>query len=322
MSTKFAVCTAWSFLRVGTVMSAVALAVCAATTASATDADIVNADGFEPHVAPFGFTTTFLGTGQLDGQLNPPGFGQLLTQPGQWLRTKGPGLSSATVQTAVVESGLQAVRVDKAPNSDDRWAVPVNGQGYPDYPNPIPPEPPQPFICVSWDMLVLDSGGDPLNDEYGPLFGVETYDDDGNPVALLASMFVDSSSGDVLYQAPGMGFLTATGSSVAFNTWNEFHIELDYATHTYGLFLNGAFLLTSAFVDDGIIAGGLTEFSDADIATVAAFSSNASQILAGTAYFDNFVAKEGRCVPEPQVLGILATSLLSGVGIRRRKLLK
>ena len=85
----------------------------AAGTAFASDDDIVNANGFEP-TPPYGFSTTFLTTGQLEGQFNPPGAGQLFT-PGQWLRTKGPGLSTATVENTVFApgGGTQAVQVDK-----------------------------------------------------------------------------------------------------------------------------------------------------------------------------------------------------------------
>src|SRR5262245_16335719 len=119
----------------------------------ADDDDIVNAMGFEPP-----FSTVFLGTGQLEGQINPPGEGQVIS-PGQWLRTKGAGASTAFVQAATFApgGGTQAVRVDRAANSDQRWAVPVNHLGYPDYPSPFPPEPAQPCICITWDMRVEQS---------------------------------------------------------------------------------------------------------------------------------------------------------------------
>src|SRR5687767_4775372 len=76
--------------------------------ALADDDDIVNSSGFETP-----FTTTFGGTGQLEGQVNPPGEGQVLS-PGQWLRAPATGASTARVQSAVVEpsAGVQAVRVD------------------------------------------------------------------------------------------------------------------------------------------------------------------------------------------------------------------
>jgi hypothetical protein len=277
-----------------------------ASNAWATDADIVNAAGFEPP----SFTTTFLGTGQLEGQVNPPGFGQVIS-PGQWLQTKGPGLGTARVQSTVVKNGVQAVEVNKAANSDDRWAVPVNHLGYPDYPNPFPPEPAQPCICIAWDMRVQQSAGNG-DTTFGPFFGVEAYDDDGNPVGLLGSLGVDAATGDVLYQAAGTGFLTETGVLVSFGAWNHFQIKLDYSTHQYDVILNGVKLIPSiGFVDQTNIPGGLNEFSDADISAIAAAGNAASLALTGTAYYDNFLVREGMCnlVPEP------TTSVLTAMGL-------
>ena len=80
--------------------------------ALALDRDIVNAAGFE---AP-SFTTTFLGTGQLEGQVNPPGFGQVIS-PGQWNMTVGGTTTEAVVQNTVVPpvgGGLQAVKVTRS----------------------------------------------------------------------------------------------------------------------------------------------------------------------------------------------------------------
>jgi hypothetical protein len=287
---------------------AIVAVTCIVSAARADDDDIVNANGFE-----LPFSTLFLGgTGQLEGQVNPPGEGQIIP-PGQWLRTQGSGASTARVQSAVVASGLQAVRVDRVAFENPRWAVPVNHLGYPDYPNPFPPEPQQPFICISWDMRVEQAQGSAL-EVFGPFFGVEAYDDDGNEVGLLGSLGVDATTGDVLYQAPGTGFLTETGSTVNFGQWNRFAIELDYSTDTYKAFLNFAPLGTFGFVDPG-----LNQFSDADIAALAAAGDQASQALAGTAYFDNFLVREGICppIPEPATLGLAAVGFMGAV-IRRR----
>jgi hypothetical protein len=224
----------------GSAVFAVVLA--SASLATADDDDIVNAMGFEPN-PPYGFTTTFGGTGQLEGQINPPGEGQVIS-PGQWLRTKNVGASTAFVQAGVFApgGGTQSVKVDRAANSDQRWAVPVNHLAYPDYPSPFPPEPQQPCICITWDMRVEQTIGP--QDTFGPFFGVEAYDDDGNPVGLLGSLGVDATTGDVLYQAADTGFLTETGSLVNFGDWNRFHIKLDYSTHQYSVFLNNAMLGT------------------------------------------------------------------------------
>jgi hypothetical protein len=288
-----------------------AVLACGVNRTLADDDDIVNAGGFE-----LPFTTVFGGTGQLEGQINPPGEGQVIS-PGQWLRTQGGGSSSAVVQSTVFApgGGTQAVRVDRGANSDSRWAVPVNALGYPDYPNPFPPEPAQPLICISWDMRVEQS---PIPvDGFAPLFGVEAYDDDGNPVALMASLLVDSGTGDVLYQAQDTGFLTETGSAVAFGAWNRFHIELDYSTHLYELRLNNTSLGTFGFVDQNNVVGGLNQFSDADIAALAGGGDPASLAATGTAYFDNYLVREGMCIPEPAA-AVLAAMGIGGLYVRRR----
>ncbi len=297
----FSASRAPAILKVG--LSLIAALACfgAVENASAIDRDIVNTFGFEAPV----FTTTFELSGQLEGQVNPVGFGQAVS-PGQWERTKGPGQSTAVIQTAVPgPSGIgQSVQVDRIANSNDRWAVPVSG--YPAYPIAPVGEDPQPHICISWDMLVEQAAGDPDNEVFGPLFGVEAYDDDANPVSLLGALWVDATTAEVLYQQPGTGFLTPI-SSVTFGTWNNFQIQLDYSTHEYSIFLNNALLGTFDFVDDANVLGGLNEFSDADIAAVAGADNAASIALTGTAFFDNFRVHEGACIPEPSttILAIL-----------------
>src|SRR5688500_6106516 len=156
---------------------------CVAGTAMADDDDIVNANGFE---LPFSILAG--GTGRLEGQVNPPGEGQVIP-PGQWQRTPG-GTSSAVVQTSVVQSGLQAVRVDRAANNDARWAVQVDHLGYPDYPNPFPPEPAQPFICIGWDMRGGQSGG--AGGRLGPFVGIEAYDG-ATGIGMLGSRADDAT---------------------------------------------------------------------------------------------------------------------------------
>lgn len=286
------------------------------------DDDIVNANGFEPGTPPNGFSTTFLTTGQLEGQFNPPGSGQLVS-PGQWLRTKNPGTSTATVENTVFApgGGTQAVQVNRAANSFDRWAVPVDALGYPDYPNPTPPEPAQPCICITWDMRVQGPAGINNGNQFGPYFGVESYDDAGNPVALLGSLGVDATTGDVLYQAAGSGDLTETGVTVAFGQWNRFQIKLDYSTHKYTTYVNGALVgAITTFVDDAANPGQLNEFSDADIAALAAAGDSVSMGLTGTAYYDNFTVREGVCaVPEPASIGLAFVGLCGVVGGRRRR---
>jgi hypothetical protein len=285
------------------------LLACLVGVASADDDDIVNANGFE-----LPFTTVFGGTGQLEGQINPAGEGQILP-PGQWQRTPG-GTSTAVVQSAVFApgGGTQAVRLNRAPNNDVRWAVQVDHLGYPDFPNPFPPEPSQPLICISWDMRVEQTTG--AAGTVGPFFGVEAYSSTALGVGLLGSLGVDASTGNVLYQASGTGALTDSGSRVNFGQWNHFDIELDYSTDQYTISLNFAKLGTFGFVD-----GNLNQFSDADISAFSAAGDPASQALTGIAYYDNFLVREGACpIPEPATPALALVGLMTLVALQRARM--
>src|SRR4051812_17421163 len=116
--------------------------------------------------------------------------------------TAGSGTSTATIENTIVNSGTQAVQVVKAgaANSDRRWAVPVSG-----YPT-------QRYVLVDWDMRVSQPS---ILTGFGPFFGMETYDATIAP-AVLGTLGVDATTGDVLYQAQGTGALTETGTVVNF----------------------------------------------------------------------------------------------------------
>lgn len=185
------------------------------------------------------------------------------------------GTGTATVQASVGTSGSQGVKVDKSAGSDSRWGDLVSG-----YPT-------ERFIMIDWDMRVLGTGASA--GAFGPIFGVEAYD--GHlplPAAarVLGSAFVDATTGDVLVQAVG-GNLVETGTIVPFNTWQSFRLLIDFTLDNYTVFLNGTKLQTIGFVDPG------TEFTDADISALAAFSDDASKNRLGTAYFDNFIVRDG-----------------------------
>jgi hypothetical protein len=150
-------------------------------------------------------------------------------------------------------------------------------------------------------------------DTFGPFFGVEAYDDDGNEVGLLGSLGVDATTGDILYQAPGSGVLTETGIVVDFGDWNHFQIKLDYSTDQYTIFRNFSDLGTFGFVDPN-----LNQFSDADIAALGAAGDPASLALTGTAYYDNFLVREGACpIPEPASFALAGLAL--GMVVMRRR---
>ena len=206
------------------------------------------------------------------------GLKRALIRTGRRSKAKGAGFGSgqgggsATIQNGEVESGTKAVRVDRGANSDDRWAVPVKGLGFPN----------DRYILVDWDMHVVGTGASSL---FGPFFGVDTYDDTVSP-KVLGSLGVDSTTGDVLYQAQGTGVLTETGTTVNFGEWNHYQIKLDFALDQYQVLLNGTALASTGFVD-----GPSSVFTDADIATFAASFDAGSQSQTGTAYFDNFLVR-------------------------------
>ena len=168
-----------------------------------------------------------------------------------WLNAGGGG-GTAMIQGAVVESGAQALRVDRGENSNDRWAVPVGDQGHPT----------NRYVLVDWDMNVTASGAP--SGVFGPFLGVDTYNDINGP-KVLGSLGVDATTGDVLYQLGGSGVLAETSASVSLGTWNHFQIQLDFLQDTYTVLLNSTLLVSTPFVD-----GAADTFTDADIAAFAA----------------------------------------------------
>jgi hypothetical protein len=262
--------------------------------ASAATFTVIDGEGFE---AP-DYTTTFNGTGQLEGQFasTDGGFGST-----QWKQSPAGGTGTATVQTAVVASGSQAVRVDRASGSDDRWAVPVTGY------------PAERYVCIDWDMFVEET----VSTAFGPFFGIEAYDDDATSLLRIGMLGVDASTGEVLYgDAVDALQPTPGGETVAFGQWNNFHIQIDFLTQTYSGYVNGAMVVNTAFEFPGA-----AQFTDADIAALAASGDAISQSLTGTAYFDNYFVVESSTpcypIPEPSTLagGLVALVMLA---VRRR----
>lgn len=285
-----------TFRRLSAVFGALALAGLLSLTGAATAATftVIDGEGFE---AP-DYTTTFNGTGQLEGQFasTDGGFGST-----QWKQSPAGGTGVATVQNSVVASGSQAVRVDRAAGSDDRWAVPVTGY------------PAERYVCIDWDMRVEQT----VSAAFGPFFGIEAYDDDATSLIRMGMLGVDASTGEVLYgDAVNALQPTPGGETVAFGQWNSFHIQLDFLTQTYSGYLNGVMVVNTAFEFPGA-----SQFTDADIAALAAGGDAISQSLTGTAYFDNYfvVESDTPCfpIPEPSTLVAGLTALTMLVARRR-----
>lgn len=224
------------------------------STSLATTA-IVDANGFESGFVP----------------------GDLENQSG-WKRSSlslGAGNVPGTgvVQNSLVESGSQAVQVDRGLRTDDRWAVPVNGQGFPM----------NRYILIDWDMNVTGTGA---STGFGPFFGVDSYRAAAG-LTVLGTLGVDATTGDVLYQRDDNKSLDVTGQTVNFREWNSFQMRLDFEQNVYSMFVNGNFVLSDGFVD-----GPASTFTDADIAAIAAGGDGISQNATGTAYFDNFLVRD------------------------------
>jgi hypothetical protein len=224
---------------------------------------LLDTGGFE---AP-AFDTTFDagGTGYA-GQLE----GQPIAPPEETWQQAGPDTSTATVQSSVVQSGAQAVELAFR-GGDTRWGVPI------DIAAPS-------IVTVSWDMLVRGPASDP-DVTLGPIFGVEAYADSTGGLTLLGSVFVDASSGEVLYQAAGTGVLApATAPNPAiFGVWNSFDLVLDYVAQSYSVFVNDVLAVGGiGFVDGGM--SGFGTFGSADLAALDASFG----VSPGFAFVDNF----------------------------------
>lgn len=185
------------------------------------------------------------------------------------------GGTTATVQSAVSESGSQAVRIDRAANSDGYWL------------NLIDDTPTGRFVSIDWDMLV-----EPITDAgtaLGPFFGVMVFDDSSGSVNQLAGFGIDASAEEVIYQQAGTGSIQAAGTATL-GVWNHFRIEIDFENDRYRGFVNGAFVAEAGFIDG---AAGIDRLTDADLIAVTAANDSASRALEGTAYFDNYLVRDG-----------------------------
>ena len=282
------------------VTMAVVFAAFGACSLQAASFTIVDGEGFE---SP-DYTTTFNGTGQLDGQFASVngGFGSI-----QWAKANGAG-TTAVVSTLEAADGAQSVRVDKGDGPDAFWGIQQSGF----------PDPGFDYVCIEWDMLVEFSDGPTGGageEPFGPYFGVSAFDNETDKYRL-GFLGVDSQTGDVLYSQTGNGFFTETGASVSFGDWHKFQLILDHSTNTYSATVNGTIVLNGeAFVD------GLADaFTDANISAISAADIPYYVGLPGTAYFDNFNVFETdivKPVPEPATFLLLISAVGLAAGRRR-----
>jgi hypothetical protein len=214
---------------------------------------------------------------------------------GPWLKDTGTG--TAVIQSAVTQSGSQAVQFTRpaAATGDTRYGVL----------KPLTPTGTLQVLQVNWDMNVTQATNPTI--PFGPFFGVEGYDSFNNDPKLIGSLGVDATTGDILYQDP-QGFFAETGTKAPFGQWNHYMLEMDFNTHNYNVYYNGTKLATSTFIDPGIVG-----FTDAPLAALAATLESISTAT-GTAYYDNYRID---IVPEPTALGVIGLGSLAL--LRRRK---
>ncbi len=227
-----------------------------------------------------------------------------------WLAATGTN-STAVVQSAVFEptSGSQAVKVTReVGDAPSFWGVPVTA--WPDSAR---------YVCIVWDMLVEGPSGTPppAGGDFGPYFGVDAIDDAGVGAneGLIGSMGVLATTGQVVYTDNVQGgSLKPTGATVAFNTWNRFHIDLDFQESEYTLYLNDPLLQNPLITVPFVGGSSLTDFSDAPITTFQFVND-----LAGAAYFDNYtVFQTNLKIPEPTTLVLGLIAWVAVHGSRRR----
>jgi hypothetical protein len=188
--------------------------------------------------------------------------------------TGGMHSSTATVESTVAApSSSQAVQVDRGANSDDYWYI--HELGFPT----------QRFVTVDWDMRVSPAN----TGAFGPFFGIRSFDDHGlaSP-GVLGSLGVDATTGDILFETATQ--FAETGTLATFNEWHHFRLVLDFTLLNYQAFFDDTPLITTPFAG---LARGVNDFTDADISAVAAGGDVVSQAATGTAYFDNFLVRDG-----------------------------
>jgi CSLREA domain-containing protein len=190
---------------------------------------------------------------------------------GPWVKTTSTSTATVINDPSSAQAGQQFVQVTRAVNSDGRWAVSKpqsNVAG---------------SLVIEWDMFVPQATG---SQSFGPYYAVEAYDAVGSGTLLIGSAGMDAKTGEVLFQRSGTGVIDVTGLVLPFNTWHHFEMTLDYDAQEYSVLVNGTSAVTEGFVDAGV-----TDFSDAPIAALAAEGSSAGLAATGTARFDNYVIR-------------------------------
>lgn len=229
-----------------------AMAVASMASVQCEAAVVVNSAGFEP--------TTY-NTGTLEGQQG-------------WFNA-GSGGATAVVQSAVVKSGTQAVKLTRTAQSNRYFGRFINSP------------PVGRYMSIDWDMRFEATGSTGV---FGPFLGVNGfYESSGGAIGFVAGFGVDVTTRELLYQQGGTGNFIA-GPVVPANTWAHYRIDLDFGTDTYKSYYNGTLVATTGFVDAHL---GIDRLTDVDMVALPAAGDSGSQGQTGVAYFDNLIVRDG-----------------------------
>lgn len=222
------------------------------------------------------------------GTIYETGFEQPTFVPGSivgqdaWV-TSGLIDAGATVQSAVVYAGAQALELNALPLLASRWWW-AAGQGFDPLAAGTPVVEVETHLLLSAALPAWRSGS----------WGLDVYDSNVDRVGLW---FLDDEGSLIVWDgSQGVGL--DTGVDVPRNEWHGFTTRLDYATATYTVLVDGV-------QAGGVFAMGSTlDFGDADLrVTAPAFDC---------AYVDDYAI---HATPEPASLLLLC---VAGLLLRRR----
>ena len=268
---------------------------------------LFNSNGFEPPTFAPGVLASYYGGGT-GGQQNylTTDFNQLLGSP------------AGTIQTALVQSGTQAFRINGSQLFDD---TSFGGQTfwYRNYPtaatafNPVVSG--TPIVRVNYNQYVSSV---PLNLNEMPVVGtyMEGYSQVGSAQGIVGQLMLNQNGGVTAMTVNG-NFVNTANNYYTHDAWHSLQVEFNFASQTYRAFLDGnpvtfgASLVNVPFRNSNGPTDRIAEYG-----FQAAFNE-ATTVTNNNAYFDNY-SIVATPVPEPSSLLFGGVALIGLRLIRRR----